>query len=63
MKWWRDLSKGRKYATCMGLAFGPLAVFGILIQFGFTLPAWIMIPVFCVCGLFSAIAYGIRISS
>jgi hypothetical protein len=62
MEWWRNLSKGARWAICMTTAFVPLLIVGAFIKMGYTVSPWVLIPVIIICGLFSTWAYAIRIS-
>ena len=56
------MSKDRKWLLSMGLAFGPMALYGILSQLGIPLPEWTLIPIIGMAAVFSGLAYFIRIS-
>lgn len=63
MRWWRNLSKGKRWAICMTLAFLPLVILGACTEFaGYDPHSWVLIPVVVMATAFSAWAYAIRIS-
>ena len=61
MKWWKSLSKTTRYITAMSVAFGVIALYGIVDSF-IPLPEWLIYPVMAISASGASYAYVLRIS-